>query len=102
MTVSYSVPVELTPVDVGIDTAVEEEVWEAARTGPEDVPWTPTTPTEPPELTVAAWTDPADAKAWAAACVAAMAVAVAAAAAELTVVLGHKSDLGYINVNSSS
>lgn len=51
-------PVEVVPVDVGI-VIVVEDVWEAARLVPEDVPWA-TAPTEAPGTDTVGWVEPAD------------------------------------------
>lgn len=54
----WTLPVEVIPVDVGIEIVVRD-VWEAARLVPEDVPWA-TAPTETPGPATTGWVDPAD------------------------------------------
>lgn len=58
LVVLLSFPVEVIPVDVGIEILVED-VWEAARLAPEDVPWT-TAPTEAPKTVTVGWIETAD------------------------------------------
>lgn len=69
---------EVVPVDVGMEAAVEDDVWEPARPVPEDEPWD-VAPAETPEPAVVAWAEPANAEPW---------VVAEAAAPELVAVLG--------------
>lgn len=72
-----TLPVEVIPVDVGIEIVVED-VWETARLVPEDVPWAPA-PTEAPGPVTVGWVEPTDA---------APCVVTGAVAPELVAVLG--------------
>lgn len=54
----FTLPVDVVPVDVGIEIVVED-VWEAARLIPEDVPWA-AAPTDDPGAATVGWVEPTD------------------------------------------
>lgn len=56
---NYTLPVEVVPVDVGIEIVVAD-VWEAAKLVPEDVPWA-AAPTEAPGTATVGTVEPTDA-----------------------------------------
>lgn len=53
-----ALPVEVVPVDVGIEIVVQD-AWETARLVPEDVPWA-AAPTEAPGTATVGWVEPVD------------------------------------------